>query len=154
MAGRPLAAAKEDEMTKQLLKGLWAASLVTVLAVLSVPAEAAEIRCRIPFSFTINGKTLPAGTYRVSSEAVQGALLVRGFGQGAVVLTNSIASRKDTEAKLVFHKYGDQYILRQAWMGGGSGRELPESRLEQTLAKAAQDRKVATSFERVVIPVL
>jgi hypothetical protein len=141
-------------MTKQLLKGLWAASLVTVLAVLSVPAEAAEIRCRVPFSFTINGKTLPAGTYSVSSEAAQGVLLVRGFDHGAVVLTNSIASGKDTEAKLVFHKYGDQYILRQAWMGGGSGRELPESRLERTLARAAQDRKVATSFERVVVPVL
>ncbi len=141
-------------MTKQLLKGFWAASLVAVLAVLSVPAHAAEIRAKIPFSFTVNGKTLPAGTYSVSTEAVQGGLLVRGFGHGAVVLTNSIASGKDTGAKLVFHKYGEQYILRQAWMGGGSGRELPESRLERTLARSAQDRKVADTFEQVVIPVL
>ncbi len=141
-------------MTKQLLKGFWAASLVAVLAVVAVPAQAAEIRCQIPFSFTVNGKTLPAGTYSVSSEVAQGALFVRGFSHAAVVLSNSIASTKDTAAKLVFHKYGDQYILRQAWMGGGSGRELPESRLERTLARAAQDRKVASSFERVVIPVL
>jgi len=54
----------------------------------------------------------------------------------------------------VFHKYGDQYILKEAWMGGVSGRELPTSRLERTLAKAAQDPKVATSVERVVVPVL
>src|SRR5437870_2447205 len=54
-------------MTKQLLKGFWAASLVAVLAVLCVSAEAAEIRCNVPFSFTVNGKTLPAGTYRASS---------------------------------------------------------------------------------------
>ena len=70
-------------MTKQLLKGFWAASLVVALAVLSVPAQAAEIRAKIPFSFTVNGKTLPAGTYSVSSEAAQGVLLVRGFGHGA-----------------------------------------------------------------------
>jgi len=141
-------------MTKQLLKGFWAASLVAVLAVLSVPAHAAEIRAKIPFSFTVNGKTLPAGTYSVSSEAAQGVLLVRGFGHGAVVLTNAIESGKDTTAKLVFHRYGDQYILRQAWMGAGRGRELPESRLERTLAGAAQDRKVADAFEKVVIPLL
>jgi len=141
-------------MTKQLLKGFWAASLVAVLAVLSVPAHAAEIRAKIPFSFTVNGKTLPAGTYSVSTEAVQGGLLVRGFRDGAVVLTNSIESGKDTTPKLVFHRYGDQYILRQAWMGTGRGRELPESRVERTLARAAQDRKVADAFEKVVIPLL
>ena len=39
-------------------------------------------------------------------------------------------------------------------MGAGSGRELPESRLERTLARAAQDRKAAPRFERVVVPVL
>ncbi len=141
-------------MTKQLLKGFWAAGLVAVLAVLSVSAEAAEIKCNVPFSFTVNGKTLPAGTYRVSVEAAQGTLFVRGSAQAALSLTGVIQSPKDTEAKLVFHKYGDQYILKQAWMGGGSGRELPESRLERALARAAQDRKVATGFERVVIPVL
>ena len=141
-------------MTKQLLKGFWAASLVAVLAVLSVPAHAAEIRAKIPFSFTVNGKTLPAGTYTVSTEAVRGGLLVRGFRDGAVVLTNAIESGQDTTAKLVFHRYGDQYILRQAWMGAGRGRELPESRQERTLARAAQDKKVADAFEKVTIPLL
>lgn len=141
-------------MTKQLLKAFWAAGLVAVLGVLSVSAEAAEIRCNVPFSFTVNGKTLPPGTYHVSVEAAQGTLFVRGSAQAALSLTGQIQSSKDTDAKLVFHKYGDQYILKQAWMGGGGGRELPESRLERTLARAAQDRKLATRFERVVVPVL
>ena len=141
-------------MTKQLLKGFWAAGLVAGLAVLSVSAEAAEIRCDVPFSFTVNGKTLPAGSYRVSIEPTQGTLFVRGYAQAAFALSNRVQSPNDTSAKLVFHKYGDQYILKEAWMGGVSGRELPTSRLERALARAAQDRKVATSFERVVIPVL
>lgn len=61
-------------MTHQILKGLGATSLVAVLAVLSVPAEAATIRCKIPFSFIVNEKTLPAGTYTVSTECAQGVL--------------------------------------------------------------------------------
>jgi hypothetical protein len=141
-------------MTKQLLKGFWAAGLVAVLAVLSVSADAAEIRCNVPFSFTVNGNTLPAGTYRVSTETAQGTLFVRGYAQAAFALTGRIESSKDTAAKLVFNKYGDQYILKEARMGGGIGRELPTSRLERTLARAAQDRKVATSVEQVVVPVL
>jgi hypothetical protein len=130
-------------MTKQLLKGLWAVSLVAVLAALSAPVEAAEIRCKVPFSFAVSGTTLPAGTYNVST--TQGRLFIRGYDHGAFALTNGLQSGKDTEAKLVFHKYGDRYILRQVWVGGGSGHELPPPRME---------RKVATSVEQVVIPVL
>ena len=147
-------AAKEGKMTKQILKGIGAASLVAALAVLSVPAEAATIRCNIPFSFTVNDKTLPAGTYTVSTETAQGVLFVRGFGHAAVVSSIGLESGSDTSAKLVFHKYGDQYVLRQAWMGSGPVRQLPASRLERTIARAAQDGRVAADFQRVVVPVL
>jgi len=139
-------------MTKQLLKGLWAVGLVAALAAVSAPVEAAEITCKIPFSFTVGGKTLPPGPYRVSNN--QGVLFVRGFGRGVFVQTLGLESRKDRDAKLVFHKYGDRYILRQAWMGGGAGRELPPPRQERSLAGAAQDGKAATRLERVVIPAL
>jgi hypothetical protein len=140
-------------MTKQLLKGLWAVSFVAVLAALSAPVEAADVRCKVPFSFAVSGTTLPAGTYIVS--ATQGRLFIRGFDHGgAFALATGVRSGKDTEAKLVFHKYGDQYFLRQVWVGDGSGHELPPPRMERSLARAAQSNKVATSIERVVIPVL
>ena len=138
-------------MTKQLLKGFWAVSLVAVMAALSVPVEAAEVACKVPFRFMVNGTTLPEGSYNVSTSG--GTLFVRGYSAGAFVLSNGIASNNPSPAKLVFHKYGDQYILRQVWMGGSSGRELPAPRLERSLAKAAQEGKVA-GFEQVVIPVL
>lgn len=138
-------------MKKQILRGVWAASLVGALAVLSVPAEAAEISAKIPFTFTVNGKTLPPGTYQVSTEVVRGALFVRGFSDGAFVLATSMESNRDNDAKLIFHKYGDRYILRQAWLGNGSGRQLPESRLERELAKMERGGKLASTFERVVI---
>lgn len=138
-------------MKKQILKGVWAASLVGALAVLSVPAEAAEISAKIPFSFVVNGKTLPPGTYQVTTQVVPGALFVRGFSDGAFILATSMQSNRDTDAKLVFHKYGDRYILRQAWLGNGNGRQLPESRLERELARTERSGKLASTLERVVI---
>lgn len=138
-------------MTKQLLKGFWAVSLVAVLAALSVPVEAAEVSCKVPFRFAVNGKTLPEGRYQVST--TDGKLFIRGFNAGAFVLTNGVSSNKPSPARLVFHKYGEQYILRQVWMGGDNGRELPKPPLERSLAKGAQEGKVA-DLEEVVIPVL
>ena len=138
-------------MTKQLLKGL-AVSFVAVFAALSVPVEAAEVACKIPFTFTVNGKTLPEGSYNVSTTG--GTLFIRGFRSGAFALTNGVEASTPSSAKLVFHKYGQQYVLRQVWMGGNTGRELPQPRLDRSLAKRAQEGKVATDFEQVVIPVL
>jgi hypothetical protein len=144
-------AAKEGVMRKSILKGVWAASLVAVLAVISMPVGAAEIRFKVPFSFTVNGAVLPPGTYTISN--AQSALFVRGHSHGAVVLTNRLESVNDSAAKLVFDKTGDQYALRQAWTGGGYGRELPRPRLEREMADAARSGAV-TTVERVVIPAL
>ncbi len=137
-------------MTKQLLKLMWPVAVVVALAVSSVPAQAADIRCTIPFNFTVKGKTLPPGTYEISD--TNGALFVRGLRSGAVVLGMRKESRTDNQPRLVFHKYGETYVLRQAWTGN-LGREFPESSQERELARAAQAGQVA-GVQRVVIPAL
>ena len=108
-------------MRSLILSGLAAAIPVAVLALIPVPARADAIQCQIPFSFVVRGKTLPPGRYTFSDESQ--ALLVRGYNSGAVSLTNRLESATENEAKAVFEKDGDEYILKQAWMGGG-GREL------------------------------
>ena len=109
-------------MRSWILSGLAAAIPVAVLALIPVPARADAIQCQIPFSFVVRGKTLPPGRYTFSDESQ--ALLVRGYTDGAVSLTNRLESPTENEAKAVFDKDGDEYILREAWMGGGVGREL------------------------------
>ena len=109
-------------MRSWILSGLAAAIPVAVLALIPVPARADAIECQIPFSFVVRGKTLPPGRYTFSDESQ--ALLVRGYSDGAVSLTNRLESPTENEAKAVFDKDGDEYILREAWMGGGVGREL------------------------------
>ena len=53
-------------MTKQILKVVWPVAVVVALAVSSLPAQAADIRCTVPFTFTVKGKTLPPGTYQIA----------------------------------------------------------------------------------------
>ena len=141
-------------MRRRLVSSLLAAGVVLGLAAASVPVAAAEMRYKVPFSFKVNGATLPPGTYIVSSET--NVIVVRGVGlaRGAVAVTNPLSSSDGSGAMLVFHKYGDLYVLRQAWLGGSSGREIPASRLERELKANSRNAAAAPEGERVVVPAL
>ncbi len=130
-------------MKRQWLGVLGAAFLAAVFAVVSVPAEAREVQCNVPFGFQVGDATLPAGTYRVT--LLQSTLTIRGATTGAMAVGNRSDRKSDDRAKLVFHRYGDEYILREVWTGH-TGREIPTSRRERELKT-----RVAT-FETVVIP--
>jgi hypothetical protein len=135
-------------MTKRNLKTLFAAALIAMFTAAATPSQAGQINCDVPFSFTVNSsKTLPPGVYTLSSTGPMGTVLVRGATGAAFSVTNRLESRSARDAKLVFHKYGDTYILRQVWMGDGTGRELPRTQLERDL----QERKVAVGAERVIV---
>ena len=77
--------------------------------------EAADLKCAIPFAFSVNDRALPAGIYDVTIE--QGVLTVKGYNDGAYVLVNRLESTTNRSSKLVFHKLGDDYVLFQAWSG-------------------------------------
>src|SRR5688572_25491093 len=143
---------KEILMRKKFLDGLGTASLAVSLFCVSLPAQAADTVSTVPFSFTVNGKTLPPGDYRVS--LTRGILFVRGLGNGAFALVTRTESREVAREALVFHKYGERYFLREARMGGGTGAQLPEPREEQKLAEQRRQGKAAVaSSERVEVPV-
>jgi hypothetical protein len=141
-------------MRTQILKG---AGLAVVFGMLTLsapaPVAAADIRANVPFSFTVAKKVLPPGTYDVSSSAGH-ALVIRGFGAGAVTLGQRSESAKASSPKLVFHRYGDEYILREVWMGGASGYQLPQTARERELASGRSGAATATaSFERVEVAI-
>lgn len=93
----------------------------------------------IPFSFTVAGKSLPAGEYLVerSTQASAEGLSLRNIesGAGAFVLTSSLQSNSRQEAsRLVFTRYNEHYFLSQYWtVGESSGRALIKSEKERTL---------------------
>ena len=141
-------------MRTQILKGAGLAvalGLVTLSA--PAPVAAADIRANVPFAFTVAKKVLPPGTYNVSSSAGH-SLILRGFGAGAVMLGQRAESANATSPKLVFHRYGDEYILREVWMGGASGYQLPQTARERELASGRSGAATATaSFDRVEVAI-
>jgi adenine/guanine phosphoribosyltransferase-like PRPP-binding protein len=44
-------------------------------------AQSVALRANVPFSFVLNGKTLPAGEYSVVEGTSQGMMIIRGVGQ-------------------------------------------------------------------------
>ena len=140
-------------MRTHILKGIATASVLGAMLVGSGNAQAADVKARVPFSFAVNKKVLPPGPYSISSTGAT-ALMIRGTSSGAM----TVAQRLESPAagpKLVFHRYGDEYILREVWTGGGVGRLLPEPRRERELAGTPGPNGASTaSFERVEIPLL
>ena len=136
-------------MTKRTLSLAVGTAILAAFTPLSVTTSAAEVTCRIPFSFVANGATLPAGQYSISSNGNGGALLLRGMQKSAVVMT-SLSDRRDREigrAKVVFLKTGDQYTLIEVWTADGLGREIRGARKHVE----ERARTANAAVERIVI---
>src|SRR5882724_8339426 len=111
-------------MKKQAFMILMTLSLFITLSVVSVYAQSdMRLNVNIPFEFSVRNKVLPAGEYTVS-QRVQNAqynLLIRRVDRTASDVFLTIPTRGGTtpnESKLVFNRYGDQYILSEVWMRG------------------------------------
>lgn len=120
-------------------------AVLTLGLLLAAPAlaQTASMNVNVPFDFIVNGKTLPAGEYRVDGLSTStSTIAIRNTEKTAklMALTNGCESIEAADAsKLVFHRYGSQYFLAQVWSAGSSeGRELPRSRAEREVASNNQ----------------
>jgi hypothetical protein len=114
------------------------------LAATQIVRAQEPVLVNIPFAFTAGRITLPAGEYRVEELAVGSAMLVihRTDGSATKIVPSNVAeaNARQTQSKLVFHRYGNRYFLSQVWVAGYSrGRELPESAKEKEQALAAHN---------------
>ena len=101
-----------------------------------------ELIAKIPFSFSVGDKMMAAGEYSVHCVNPSSPLKVLQFRSeegnvGVLVSTNSLNGSVQDNARLVFHRYGDQYFLAQAWM--------PADRigLQAQMSEAAKARELA-----------
>ncbi len=135
-------------MKKHLSALVAAVAVIAVLTPLAATLSAAEVNCRIPFSFMINGKAMAPGAY--SLETRDAVLLVRGIGSSsAVVLTNNTIDYSEHGAQLVFLKTGDRYDLAEVWTSDGHGRSLLTTKARRAIEERA--RAANLRVERTVI---
>jgi hypothetical protein len=146
-------------MKKQAYSIIAIASLLIVSSVAPAYAQSgAKMKATIPFDFALNDKTIPAGDYIVEPVQFGSQLALRmrdvnGHTTATVPTRPVQASEFQAEARLVFHRYGDQYFLSEAWTAGErTGHEITKSRAEAELAKSASAPKrysvLATSHQR------
>ena len=130
-------------MKKQIVKGFSMVVLVIGLAAVTAVVSAGQsklVDTNIPFDFVVGDKVLPAGQYTMRGLGIVGeAILISQKDAKASVirLTNVLQSNsKSTQARLVFHRYGQRYFLAEVWSGGDSaGRKLFRSRQERAIER-------------------
>ena len=132
-------------MKKQILKGFTMLALIIGIAFVSAVVSAngqssSMIRADVPFAFTVGDKALPAGEYTASSITTSnGAIVIRSKDSknAAVRLSNAVrdSDNSNSQAKLVFHRYGQRYFLSEVWLGDMTGRQLLKSKQERSISR-------------------
>jgi hypothetical protein len=101
------------------------------------------LRFRVPFSFTVNDTTFPAGEYEVR-QPTQFILSLRNVENQASALEHvePASSKADGRARTVFHRYGGEYFI--AAISDGSWQstyDFGRSNKEKELARNSPTRQ-------------
>ena len=156
-------AEKEQEMANQILKSLTMLTLVVgltlVAAVVSANGQSTStlVTADIPFDFIVADQTLPAGKYTVRnvSDDGKGLKISSRDGESSVMRLSNLANEKSKKrnARMVFHRYGQQYFLAEVWTGDNYGRQLLKCKRERHLRQelASNGSKSDATFEVVEV---
>ena len=119
-------------MTISVQRLVVTAGLLLVGAATSARAQGIETVTNVPFAFTAGDTNLPRDHYRIVPMPGQnGVFMIRGRRHG-VILTSVTDRLNDREPapSLTFHRYGDQYFLREVQLGDGRILHIPQTRAE------------------------
>lgn len=139
-------------MKKQITTIVATVTLIATLTIAGIAGLGNTVSANIPFEFTVNGKTLPAGNYLVTRGSAPGALTIRNAkkGMAAVAIVQGAENGKSGKASLSFRRYGNQYF----WAGvsdGNSVSELPISKAERRAARGKDHLAVNETKAEIVI---
>ncbi len=128
---------------KKSLVVLFLTGVVSLAGAVSAQAQSADAALvKVPFQFIVSGKVLPAGSYRISAQTPDAAVLLisslKGSNVAAVTLTQAgLSASSDDAVRVAFTKYGGQYFLSMVSMPGEAARAvvLSPASAEQALAR-------------------
>jgi len=138
-------------MKKQAYTLIGAVVFATLFACSAAKAQTGlSLRASIPFDFAAGKQNLPAGEYtvtivnRASGEDIL-RLTSKNNGATAVIAMHSVQGKLRDNARLVFHRYGDKYVLSQAWTAADViGLEAPRTAAERASEIAGLTSEVQT----------
>ena len=101
--------------------------------------QSSVIRVNVPFSFTINDTSVPAGSYTLGFDLMYpDMLIVRDQANNVIAkhLGQRGLVRPGKNGALIFHRYGGRYFLSEVRFDSASnGIFLPATKLEKQARK-------------------
>lgn len=128
-------------LKKQILSVAATLSLIIPMSIIGFAGLSGRVSANIPFDFMVGGKEFKAGKYSVSrlfASSTSDTLILRSAdnSEAANFNVNSVSGKGDTQARLIFRRYGNQYFLAQVFDGESSeGYGLLKSKAEREAAK-------------------
>jgi hypothetical protein len=128
-------------LKKQILSVVAALSLIIPMSIIGFAGLSGTVSANIPFDFMIGGKEFKAGKYSVSrlfASNTSDTLIIRSKenSEAANFIVNSVRGKGESQARLIFNRYGNQYFLAQIFDGQGrEGFGLLKSKTEREAAK-------------------
>lgn len=99
-----------------MMRSKFLAALGCFVAAAVLPAADHNVRADIPFGFSVAGRELPAGQYRLAVDvATHRVELAKADGVtfAALFMSNASPVIPNVRAELVFHRYGQSHYLRE-----------------------------------------
>jgi hypothetical protein len=130
-------------------------AMIVLVGSMAVAAKAqtngrSQLIANIPFQFSVGDKTLPAGEYTVlsvnaDSSNVTLKIQSQDGKSSAMVGMMTVTGKAQASAKLIFHRYGNQYFFAEAWVDGdNSGLQARKTRSERANERELAGDKSAT----------
>ena len=153
---------KGETMRKRVFSAALTCGLLAAVAAATAYAQmpGMTLRTRIPFDFSVRGKTLPAGEYQIrrvydSPDQLLISRLSTHEHEDAIFNTEPVQTMKaPNKSVIVFHRYGDSYFLSEVLVEGEqTGRELTQTRQERQLRREMASNGSQTEPESVAVAI-
>lgn len=134
-------------MKKQLIAAVFALAIALVINAGETSAQSQALRVDVPFDFSANNKTLPAGTY-VVYPATDNRVMWRIQGADQTHATLVLGTRSPAEGqgntRISFRRYGDRYFL--------TGFKTPVNQIELPMSGSEKDfrQSAGTTLTKLV----
>ena len=128
-------------MRKQILSVVATLALIIPMSIIGLAGLSGSVSANIPFDFMVGGKEFKAGKYSVSrlfASNTTDTLIIRSAdnSEAANFNVNNVSGKGESQARLIFRRYGDQYFLAQIFDGQSrEGYGLLKSKAEREAAK-------------------
>ncbi len=129
-------------------------SLGALTALLTAGAYAQHaVEANVPFAFNVGHTHMPAGTYTIKVDSVNGSIKIHNCDNSATVFSHGQREYPgEKNQKLVFQQVSDRYFLAEIWGEQGTDGMMlrapkPQPRLEEASQPAPSTNEVLVALK-------